>query len=38
MLAIFAAEKVIEKTLDEKEQLLIIDDIIKKDDGELWKH
>jgi len=38
MLAILAAEKVIEKTLDEKEQTQIIDDIIKKNDGEIWKN
>ena len=38
MLALFAAEKIIEKQLDEKEQILLIDDIIKQDGGEAWKH
>ncbi len=38
MLAVFAAEKIIEKQLDEKDQILLIDDIIKKDGGEAWTH
>ena len=38
MLAIYAAEKIIEKELDEKEQMGLIDEIIKKDSGEAWKH
>jgi len=37
MLAIYAAEKIIDKELDEKEHMLIIDDIIKHEDGETWK-
>lgn len=36
MLAVYAAEKIIEKQLDEKEQMLLIDDIIGKDSG-TWK-
>lgn len=38
MLAVYAAEKIIEKQLDEKDQILLIDDIIKKDGGEAWTH
>jgi len=37
MLAIYTAEKILEKELDEKEQMLLLDDIIKKSDGEAWK-
>ena len=37
MLAMYAAEKIIEKELDDKEQMLFIDDIIKQKDGEKWK-
>ena len=38
MLAVYAAEKIIEKELDEKDQLSLIDGIIKQSDGEAWKH
>jgi len=38
MLALYAAEKIIEKELDEKEQMLLIDDIIEQHDGEVWKN
>jgi len=38
MLALYAAEKIIEKELDEKEQVLIIDDIIEQHAGEVWKN
>ena len=38
MLAIYAAEKIIEKELDEKEQLLFIDEIIKQDGEKTWTH
>jgi F-type H+-transporting ATPase subunit b len=38
MLAIYAAEKIIEKELDEKEQLTFIDDIIGQDGLGEWKH
>ncbi|MDR3364318.1 MAG: F0F1 ATP synthase subunit B [Clostridiales Family XIII bacterium] len=38
MLALYAAEKIIEKQLDEKEQMLLIDDIIRQDGGEAWTH
>ena len=38
MLAVLAAEKIIEKELGEKDQLSIIDGIIKQDSGEAWKH
>jgi F0F1-type ATP synthase membrane subunit b/b' len=38
MLAVYAAEKIIEKQLDDDAQLLLIDDIIKQDGGEVWKH
>ena len=37
MLALYAAEKIIEKEMDEKEQMLLIDDIIKHNDGEIWR-
>jgi len=37
MLALYAAEKIIEKELDEKEQLLLINEIIEHNDGEKWK-
>lgn len=36
MLAVFAAEKIIEKELDEKEQLMIVDEIISKNGGKAW--
>ena len=38
MLAVFAAEKIIGKQLDESDQMLLIDDIISQDGGEAWKH
>lgn len=38
MLAVFAAEKIIEKELDDKKQLSLIDGIISQDSGEAWKH
>ena len=38
MLAIYAAEKIIEKQLDEGEHATLIDDIIKKDGGKAWTH
>ena len=38
MLAIYAAEKIIEKQLDEGEHAALIDDIIKKDDNKAWTH
>ena len=38
MLAIYAAEKIIEKELDEKEQLLFIDEIIKQNGEDKWIH
>ena len=38
MLAVYAAEKIIEKQLDESDQLLLIDEIIEKGGGEAWKH
>ena len=38
MLAVYAAEKIIEKELDEKDQLSLIDGIIEQDSGEAWKH
>jgi len=37
MLAIYAAEKIIEKEMDEKEQMLLIDEIIEHNDGNSWK-
>ena len=38
MLAVYAAEKIIEKELNEKDQLSLIDGIIKESGGESWKH
>jgi len=38
MLAIYTAEKILEKQLDEKSQMLLLDDIIKNSDGEAWKN
>lgn len=38
MLAVYAAEKIIEKELDEKGQLSLIDGIIGQDGGGAWKH
>ena len=38
MLALYAAEKILEKELDEKAQMLFIDDIISESGGETWKH
>jgi len=38
MLALYAAEKIIEKELNEEDQILLVDDIIKQDDGEVWKN
>jgi len=38
MLAIYTAEKIIEKQLDEESQMLLLDDIIKNSDGEAWKN
>ena len=38
MLAIYAAEKIIEKQLDENEHKTLIDGIIEKDDGKTWTH
>jgi F-type H+-transporting ATPase subunit b len=38
LLAIYAAEKIIEKQLNENEHKALIDDIIKKDDGKTWTH
>ena len=37
MLALYAAEKIIEKELDDKEQMLLIDEIIEHNDGITWK-
>ena len=38
MLAVYAAEKIIKKELDEEDQMLIIDEIIKQDGDEKWKN
>ena len=38
ILAIYAAEKIIEKQLDENEHRTLIDGIIEKDDGKTWTH
>ena len=38
MLAVYAAEKIIQKELSEKDQLSLIDGIIKESGGETWKH
>jgi F-type H+-transporting ATPase subunit b len=38
MLAVFAAEKIIEKHLDEKEQISLIDEILNRDGENAWKH
>ena len=38
MLAVYAAEKIIEKQLDEQEQMSLIDDIIKQGKDEKWTH
>ena len=38
MLAVYAAEKIIERELGDKDQLSLIDGIIKQNDGETWKH
>ena len=38
MLAIYTAEKIIEKQLDEESQMLLIDEIIEQNDGETWKN
>ena len=38
MLAICAAEKIIDKELDEKEQMNLIDEIIEQNKGEKWTH
>jgi len=38
MLALYAAEKIIEKKLDEDEHLSLIDNIIRQDEGEVWKN
>ena len=38
LLAVYAAEKIIEKQLDENEHRTLIDDIINKDDGKTWTH
>ena len=37
MLAVYAAEKIIEKQLDEKDQISLIDDILNKDEDKAWK-
>ena len=37
MLAIYAAEKIIEKEMNEKEQMLLIDEIIEHNDDNTWK-
>ena len=38
MLAVYAAEKIIEKQLDEQGQMSLIDDIIKQGKDEKWTH
>jgi F-type H+-transporting ATPase subunit b len=38
LLAVYAAEKIIEKELDEKEQMGIIDSIIRENTAETWTH
>ena len=38
MLAVYTAEKILEKELDDKGQDLLIDDIIKNYEGETWKN
>jgi F-type H+-transporting ATPase subunit b len=38
MLAIYAAEKILAKQLDEKEQLLLIDELLKEGGAETWTH
>jgi len=38
LLAVNAAEKIINKELDEEGHMLIIDDIIRQDGDEAWKH
>lgn len=38
MLAIYAAEKIIDKELDESGQKTLIDEIIKENKGETWTH
>jgi len=38
MLAVMAAEKIIEQQLDESRHMAIIDDILKQDEGEKWTH
>jgi len=38
MLAVYTAEKILEKELDDKGQDLLIDDIIKQYEGDTWKN
>ncbi|MDR1816362.1 MAG: F0F1 ATP synthase subunit B [Clostridiales Family XIII bacterium] len=38
MLAIYAAERILEKELDEKKQLAFVDDILKESGAETWTH
>jgi len=38
MLAVYMAEKIIEKQLDEKEQMVLIDEIISKSEEKQWTH
>jgi F-type H+-transporting ATPase subunit b len=38
MLAVYAAEKIIEKELDEQGQMALIDGIIKEGDAGIWTH
>jgi len=38
MLAVQAAEKIIEKHLDEKEHMTLIDEIIGDDQSKTWTH
>ena len=38
LLAIYAAEKILEKNLDEQEQMRVIDGILTKDEDREWKH
>ena len=38
MLAIYAAEKIIEKELKPEDHMFLIDEILKEEDGMVWKH
>ena len=38
MLAIYAAEKIIEKELGEEDQIFLIEEILKEGEGRIWKH